>query len=505
MKKRFIILTKKFWLDGICLFLLLSLSWYAWRPLPQGVLRGNGYVYMLSQVQEWFWGRPYTLTGFETAAVISGAVFRKFFGANMDLYFWTELFVILTIGVCFYAVVRILTKHRLVAFAASLIFTVNYFGNFDMLVAACYCYPMERVFNVPLLLLSFIFLLLFLERTRRGYYLVSLFLYFLGVGLGHFSFFFAAPFLFFPFFWYVYNKKGKMIRRGALIGISYAAIIVFFVLVQQINESGLGPTWSLWEFFLHPQKYHYIESIIAELTYWSQYPPIFFPFIQRVIFHYQTNRLLHTFLTAPNAREISPYVFCTYIIATTVIYKKLFQQRAMLLTIICSTVIIFFLNAYFGQYLIANQSGSNRYLYFSTFLLAIFWSFFLWAVFWQKGSRIAIWGIVVLLGYYFINEALLSDNFREVHEWNESTKIVLGYIVHARPYLTSNTLVIGPHPEIGTQESEFLTEQIGKGGVVYLSESEDVNTLKEIASKSAQVIKLRYDKKCRCVHEEKIK
>jgi len=496
---------KKFRLDGIWLFLLLSLSWYAWRLLPQGILRGNGFMYMLPSVQKWFWGRPFTLTGFEVAAAISGAVFRKFFGANMGLYLWSELFVILTIGVCFYAVVRILTKHRLVAFAASLIFTVNYFGNFDMLVAACYCYPMERVFNVPLLLLSFIFLLLFLERTRRGYYLVSLFLYFLGVGLGHFSFFFAAPFLFFPFFWYVYNKKGKMIRRGALIGISYAAIIVFFVLVQQINESGLGPTWSLWEFFLHPQKYHYIESIIAELTYWSQYPPIFFPFIQRVIFHYQTNRLLHTFLTAPNAREISPYVFCTYIIATTVIYKKLFQQRAMLLTIICSTVIIFFLNAYFGQYLIANQSGSNRYLYFSTFLLAIFWSFFLWAVFWQKGSRIAIWGIVVLLGYYFINEALLSDNFREVHEWNESTKIVLGYIVHARPYLTSNTLVIGPHPEIGTQESEFLTEQIGKGGVVYLSESEDVNTLKEIASKSAQVIKLRYDKKCRCVHEEKIK
>ncbi len=460
---------------------------------------------MLPHVQEWFWSRPYTLTGFETAAAISGAVFRKFFGANMSLYFWTELFFILTIGACFYGVVRILIKHRLVAFTASLMFTVNYFGNFDMLVAACYCYPMERVFNVPFLLLSFIFLLFFLERSRNTYYLVSLLLYFLGIGLGHFSFFFTAPFLFFPIFWHMYNKKGKTVRQGALIGISYAAITVFFVLVQRINESGFGPTWSFGEFLLHPQKYHYIKSLIAELTYWSQYPPIFFPFIQRVVFHYQTNRLLHTFFNARNAVEISPYVLLVYIIAAGVIYKKLPRQRATLLTVICSTIVIFFLNAYFGQYLIASQAGSNRYLYFPTFLLVIFWSLFLWAVFWQKGSRIAIWGIVVLLGYFFINETLLSDSFREVHEWNESTKIVLGYIVHARPYLTNNTLVIGPHPEIGTQESEFLTEQIGKGGVTYLSESEDGNTLKKIASQSAGVIKLRYDKKCQCVHEEKIK
>lgn len=454
---------------------------------------------MLSYVQEWFWGRQYPLTGFSSAAAIAGAIFRKFYGAHMGPYLWTELLVMLLISLLFYWFVRVLTKKRFVAFTAALIFTVSYFGNFDMLVNTCYCYFMERVLVVPLLILSLIFLQFFLERAQSKLFVISLIFYFIGVGLGHFSFLFTPIYLFYPFFWYVFKKrKRKDITRGAIVGLSYVGISILFLLLQQVHESGLRSTWTFQEFLLNPQKYHYVDNMLRQLVYWSHYPPLIRSFLDVPDFH-------QNILSVQNAIESTLTIAVAYIIASVVIYRKLPQQRPMLLSTMFAAAAIFFLNAYFGQYDIANQPGTNRYLYFPTFLLSMFWSLFLWAAFWKKKSWMGLVGVGILIVYYVINVTLLYDNFRAVTEWNKPTKVMYEHILKTRDRLDSNTLVLAEYPAIKLQEGQFLTELVGANQVHYISENLDVADWRPIATQSSHIIKLSYDKNCQCVVEERVK
>lgn len=484
--------------DAIFIPLLVILSSYAWRHLLKEIIRDGGYVYLTSYFQNWWWSRPLTFTGFQTAAIISSAISMKLFGVNMNLYFWAEIVVLMLIAVLFYMLVRIITKNSFMAFAASLIFAVNYFGNFDMLMA-CYCYLGERIIVVPFLLVSFIFLHLFLEKSKKSYFLISFISYFLGVGLGHFSVLFTAPFLFYPFFWRLYNRQNKKdVIKGGLIGLLYLGLSGFFILIQQINEPGFNKEVGIFEYFFHPQKYHYPEYMLRQLTYWSQYPSIISTFLSGFL-------ELQSVPNVENAMQMTPYVAVIYLLVSIFIYKKLPEYRALLFTVILGTATIFYLNPWFGQYVVSQQVGANRYLYFPTFLLAIFWSLFLWAAFLKKKSWKILIGILILVAYYIINVSLLRDAFRERAWINGSTKAITNYFVDMRKRLDKNTLIVGSYPAITVWEATFYTEQIGKGEVVFVSEKDPYVNWEKIASSSAHVIKLKYSRECQCVKEEKIK
>lgn len=488
---------RKFAGDFSLILLLLILSSWTWRFLLQEIIRGGGYVYLTSHFQTWWWSRPLTFTGFQSAAIISSGISLKLFGINMSLYFLAEIFILMLINVLFYLLVRTITKNSLIAFAAALIFAVNYFGNFDIIMA-CYCYLGERIIVVPFLLTSLIFLHLFLEKSKKIYFFISLSSYFLGVGLGHFSVLFTAPFLFYPFFWYVFNhkKKGEIIK-GALVGLFYLGLSGFFIIIQQINESGLNNDLGIFQYLINPGKYHYFEYMLRQLTYWSQYPPIIDAFLAG---HLE----LQNVPSVINAIQITPYIAIVYLLVSIFIYKKIPKQRALLFTVIFATATIFWLNPWFGQYVVSSQAGTNRYLYFPTFLLAIFWSLFLWAAFWKKLWKLLI-GIFILVTYYVINLTLISNSFAQRAWENEPTKAIISHFVSMRKNLAKNTLVVGSYPAITLYESIFFTEQIGKGEVMFVSDDDPYTDWRKIASSSAHVIKLTYDRKCQCVEEEKIK
>lgn len=488
---------RKLLTDVILVFLLVILFSWAWRFLLQEIIRGGGYVYLTSHFQNWWWGRPLTFTGFQAAAIISSGISLKLFGINMSLYFLAEFFILLLIAMLFYILIRLMTKNPFVAFSAALILAVNYFGNFDIIMA-CYCYLGERVIVVPFLLASFIFLHLFLEKSKKRYFIISLFFYFLGVGLGHFSVLFTAPYLFYPFFWFVFNHaKVKDIGKGILIGLFYLGLSGFFIAIQQINEAGLNNNLSIFQYLLHPQKYHYFEYMLRQLTYWSQYPPVIDAFLVG-------RSELHNVPSVIDAIQITPYIAIVYLLVSVLIYKKLPKQRALLFTVIFATATIFWLNPWFGQYAVATQAGANRYLYFPTFLLSIFWSLFLWAVFWKNSWKLLV-GVFILITYYVINLSLISDAFFQRAWENEPTKAIINYFVGIRKDLAKNTLVVGSYPAITLYESIFYTEQLGKGEVVFVSDDDPYTDWKKMASSSAQVIKLTYSRKCRCVKEEKLK
>lgn len=482
--------------DVYYIFGLLALSFFAWVPLLGMILRGNGYMYMLENVQKWFWGRQYPLTGFSAAAAISGAMFRKFYGVNMSLYLWTEVIVMLGIGLLMYWFVRILTKKRIVAFAASLIYTVNYFGHFDIQVNTCYCYFMERVLNVPFIILSLIYLHLFLEKVRRKFLFTSFILFFVGLGLGHFSFLLTPIFFVYPFLWFLVGKRGfGNIVKGSVVSLVFILITVLILMLQQIHEAGFAPKWTMIEFLLHPAQFDYPANMARQLAYWSQYPILLRTFFDTPDFHQNV-------LSVSNANAIAPGVIVVYLIALFISLRTLPKHRAIIISVIVATGVIFFLNAWFGQYGIAHQAGTNRYLYFPTLLLSIFWAYVLWAVFWKSPSWKTLFGVGILVCYYILNVTLIWDNFKAVEQWNRPTLVIYEYIINKRAEWQPQTLVLGEYPAIKVQEAQFLTELIGGGDVTIMSASLDMDDWRPIASNSSHILSLTYDPLCECVREE---
>lgn len=484
-------------LDIFLIVFLVILTSYAWRLLLELPIRSDGFVYLFDSTQRWFWGMQYAVTGFETAAVVFGGLFAKLFGPNIGLYLWAELIWVLLISVVFFVFVKILTKRSIVAFSAALIASSSYFGNWDMLSLHCYCFFLERVTVVPLLITSLIFLHLYLEKVKVKYYFISIGTYFLGVGLAHFSVLFTAPYLLYPFFYRFFShKKKKEVAWGIFIGISYLLVSTFFVLIQQINESGLRPTWGFFEFIMNPQKFPYVEKMIHQLVFWSQYPPLLQNLDDSFPFHH---------LTVQNASSIAPAVLLAYGISAVVIYFKLPNQRAILATSIVGIATILYLNSYFHLNDVA-QPDSNRYMYFPTFLLALFWSQMLWAAFFRRENTRLLFaiGIFLLAGYYVINSWLITSKIKEVvSSWERSTIAIFNKFYEINDSLKNGTVVVGTYPEIGPQEADFFTEKLGKGKVIYLS---DYNPQwQSIASSSARAIFLRYNKTCNCVKEEKIR
>ena len=164
--------------DIFFILLLLLLSIFAWRKIPDLVIRGDGFVYMVSSTLNEIFSRRYWYTGFETSAAILGTILPKLYKTNISLYFYTSLTLMMCINVLMYLFLRVVTKHRVISFFGALLFATNYFGNLDMYSQHCYCFVMERVVTAPFLLLALLFLHKFLEKNIFKFYLGSLVFYF---------------------------------------------------------------------------------------------------------------------------------------------------------------------------------------------------------------------------------------------------------------------------------------------------------------------------------------
>lgn len=436
----------------------------------------------------------------QAAGVLLSAILVKLVGVNMSIYMWIQLITMLFIGVLFYFVMKVISKNSFIAFSASLIFTVSYFGNFDLYLIDYSAHFLERAsINVIFLLISFLFLHLFLEKTKKKYYFISISFYFLGILSSHFSILFTGPYFFYPFFWYFFNKKN--ILKGLFLGFSYVLVSGFFVYLSSVGMEPLLQTHghgSFLLFILNPQKYHYPEGMLMQLVNWSQYPSMIkssfsdFPFLS--MFNYET-------VSSFKLPIVVAYLFVVFII-----YKFLVNKRALLLTTIFGTATIFLFNLYLGRYDPLYTVGTSRYLYFPTYLLAIFWSLFLWVLFKNKSWGVKIIGIILLVGYYFINVNLLFVHFSRFYADARPQKAIFNYIIDTRNKLEPNTLVIGPYPELaGQYEAPFFTSQLGKGEVRYMVDTLNVTKWPEVASSSSHVIRLKFDIECQCVVEEKIK
>ncbi|OGG24503.1 hypothetical protein A3A79_04950 [Candidatus Gottesmanbacteria bacterium RIFCSPLOWO2_01_FULL_43_11b] len=486
---------KKFFPDVILVILLIVLTLYAWRLLPQTILRTDAFLFMFENIQKQYWSQQYALTAIQVGKALLAPILAKLFGPTISLYLWFELGVILLIDVLFYLLVRTVTRSRILAFSASLIASVNYFGTWDTYGTHCYCFFLERVINVPFMIISFLFLHLFLTTGKNIQYGLSLILYVVGIGLGHVELLLTPAFALYPFWWFVFKSNNRNLRRGIFIGASFLLLSTAIVAAQQLSYGGWGPKWTLPEFLLNPQKYNYVRAMALQLVFWSDYAPL--------VSYFSTSAAFVRF-SAQLAIKSLPYVFLLYPIVFLILFTRLPKFRALLVTCLTAVTIIFFLNAYvkLPEIIIAD---SNRYLYFPTFFLSIFWAIALWYFFLQhKGLRLYL-GIILLVIYYFASVTLLENIMRRTFVWNRPTKALYSYIVEKRNSLSPNTLVVVKSPEFAGQEGSFFTQVIGRNEVTYTTDSTVYHDWKEQVPKYDHVIRLRFDKACSCVIETRIK
>jgi len=491
---------KKYKKDIFSVVLLVSLSFYTWRFFTEWIIQFQGFMYMIPSTINTYLGMYFMLfTTAQAAGVILSAILVKLVGVNMPLYMWIQLVGMLSIGVLFYFVMKVVTKNRFAAFSASLIYTVSYFGSYQMYTIDYTAHFLERAsVNIVFLLLSFLFLHLFLEKERIKYYAISVICYFLGVLLSHFSIIFTAPYLLYPFFWYLFNKKS--IIRGFAAGLVYVAISGFFVYLSSVGAEPIlrGRTENFFQFLLNFQKNRYPEGMLMQLVYWSQYPSV----IKAILSGWNPM----SFFNYETAAQLKLLIISVYSIAIFIIYKGLANKRALLSTTIFGTASIFLFNIYLTRYDPFYSGGTDRYLYFPTYLLAIFWSLFLWVLFKNKSLWIKFIAIIILTGYYLINNYLIFFNFLHDDSNIRAQKAIFKHIVNTRSKQKPNTLIIGPYPELaGQYEAPFFTHYLGKGEVRYMVDTFNVTDWRTVATTSAHVIRLSYSTKCGCVVEEKLK
>ncbi|MFC1625822.1 hypothetical protein ACFL1Q_02190 [Patescibacteria group bacterium] len=494
--------------------LLIGLTFYGFRDMTKMIPQGEGFMWITSGQQTAFWKSiPSSLANFEVSAVLMGTLLSNLFGLHLHLYYLAWLLVMILINILLFIMVYFITKNILVSFSASLIFAVNYCAHWGM-IGWTYTSFLERTITIVFLIPSFMFLHRYLEKSRLHDFLFSISLFLLALWIGQWGLIFAGAYMAYPLFWFLFkDKTRKLLLKRILMSCSYFFICCFFFFyLHPINQAGVGPRYSFTYFLLHPQEFQYTEQIPLQLTRWSQYPVL----LKGVRAHkpYYKGSNVQYFADIEGGNKIVWQVTLVYLIAAAVIFFKLRNHRPFLFTLILGIFSLFLINTYIGRYYPEWQPGPHRYLYLPTIWLSIFWALLLWAVFWKKKGWLNLVGLGILLGYYFINLLLLSTSFNArmygVNQTYLGTKTLFSYIETLRPTLKPNTLVVTPSEEMSCSEDIFLNGQIGKGEVAFWPLNADKTCLfdggwEKIASSSAHVILLKYDKNCKCVIEEKIK
>lgn len=486
-------------IDIIYLVILFLLSAYAWRFIPDQVIRSDGFMYFIFQKQQEFFSRDFFYTGFELSAMSLGWLLPRLYGINISWYWWTAYVVMLLTNALFFWFAKTIFKKSLLAFVASLLFALNYFGNWDMYSTHCYCFILERIYPVLFLLPSAVYLHRFLEKRNRRDGVISLILYFLGIGIGHWSIFIAAFFLLYPICWAIFQRDNSERVKDCILGVTYLGITLFFVLIQRVHESVFKLKWSLDDFLLHPEESLWPEKVIRQFVHWTEYPVLLQGDLQVL--------MVSKIFNASAIAAATPYIVLLYVLIFLVIYRVLPRKRALLVTTLAGTVSIFFVNAFFGQYDIFYQPGSNRYLYYPTMLLALFWTLFIEILIVGRRRILKVIAIILIVVYVLVNMRLIQESYIESMGYNAWTKRVYEYIQTHAPLALRGTLIVAPYDEVGFYESTFFTQQLAPKNVrimsVYTYPGTDM--WEHVASTSSHVIMIEKDEECGCIKEHVIK
>lgn len=382
--------------EYIYLVTIFTASILTWKHILTLQFVGEGFQYFAPWTYDLtiMKGMPHDLF-----ARIAATVLVPLFRDQTFLYMSFVLFTMVVADLLFYLLMRVATGNRVISFISALLYSVSFAGKYDMFSNGGYQYFLQRAVLMPILIISLIFLHLYLERDKIYFYFLSLLLNLFAVTLGFFAVWFLPVFVFYPF------VKIEKLRIRATI--SKLMISLSFIAVNYLMVSGDGIVEgkSMIEVFTDPKIYSGVLGQISAMS-WT--------------------------LTKINNHLVIAGIYTgalTYAFLTNKFYFR------VMLAALLSLVGMLAFNVFLNNAAIFSYPYSSRYYYYPYFAVAVFWGVFLGALFTHKNRLFKTAVILIIIFSLFNNNYILQKTLAS-HSWNQvANKKALDYLKSISPGL----------------------------------------------------------------------
>ncbi len=438
---------KKF-LPYIIITLFTLLPWY---KLLWQVPLGEGYYYF--DIQQNFSIKDVGQT--DNFAKIAFDILPFVFKDNIALYMAFQLFFMILLNLVFYYFVKVFTKNNLISLTAAIFFAVSYIASFEMLGTGNYQRFLQRIPCLIPTFLSFIFLEKYLENRRTKDLLISIFLFILGLFMGHFSTFLTSLFVIYPFFKLPFIKNLKALLTSFFLSITYLAINYLM-----ISADHLKPEKGILDFINQVGINVIFEKIILQIT----------------------NMIVPTFIIEKIASVSNPYtstliaitlpLIALIILGGFLVKKKAYPLTKIYFFSILIIPILLFLNLYLGKvdpgfnmhgykyyflpsYFINAEDPltvkGDRYYLVPYFFVAIIFSVLLWSLFNKKDakntSKTYTYIAIFFLTFYSVyNTNNIWKGFDYLQPVSNITRNYINYTKSISNEFNKDTYIVVPRP-----------------------------------------------------------
>ena len=436
----------------ITVFLIILTTFFVWRGILNQSIEGEGFYYFAPPEAEG--GLVGFLTKFDNMPRIFTSLSGLVFKGSMQGYMTAQLIVIILLAVCEYFIVKAIVKNRLIALTATLFFTLNFSGNFQIYARGHFQWFTQRVFEIFPFLFSFLFLSKFYNKEKYRYYLLS-FLFFLIALLTSSYATLLTPF--YPSFLFVMaiTKKLSVKKRVLYLLLSTPFIIINYLIIKysSLGEKVVNPPDINLPLLKQMEGYSLKIShqlVTATLpfnlitffarTFNSSEIKIFInaPFSSIPI--YKATILITALKAFIMTVAIPIYLFYSSIIIF--LHKKRSPQFHIVFALFLTLIGTLFLSAYTNRFDVYSSIFESRYFYLPGFYIGIIFACFIYNLIPKK----PIFIISLLLIWAVYNFKLIDSKMKSTQYKYTAERIMLNHLKNISGKLPENSIVVVPSP-----------------------------------------------------------
>lgn len=470
----------------IPLILIAIFTFLVWgRSLNQALI-GEGAIYLTE---------PYVSiidkSGIE-AIVSRHDVFPLLFTYVVDDYFrdymWPYyLFMLVTAGIVnylLYILVLKVTRRWYAGAIAVAFFAANYVGSFQKLGQGYYQWFIQRIPQFIPALLALILLVHFFSNKKKIFYFGAIFFYLLAFFFSHYTLIILPLFVLYPIAFVFVNDRKNLRQYG--------------VALMQVIPFILGSYLLLKDQSLNASQIQFDNQLNSEIgiVYFLQHKPWFKELFKEItIMIVPLNPIFH--INLDNLYMFSIPTSLGLLGLFLLAYRKVNNLvRPFLLTSAIALPVVTFIIMYINPGAVFFHSGTLRYLYVPSLVLAIFLGIVIGWVLEQKAWIRTVF--IILMTVWTVNSIHLIN--KSFDFWQPTHNIVLATIEYVRNNHSSfdEKSIIVTEPSVGGYSTGMLDHFYGgEGGRIKMvhydaSLPERLKTLKQSYNK---VVFLKYENK----------
>ncbi len=365
--------------------LVLVATLFTWRHIVTLQFVGEGYQYFAP----WTYGlSTRTVYSHDVFAQIASIVTIPIFASNTSYYMIFSVIVMLISDLLFYFLMRVIVNNRVIAFLSAMLFGISVAGKYDMFSNGGYQYFLQRASLLPILLLSFIFLHLFLTKSHKKYLIISVFLYVFAVLMGFFATWFLPFSFFYPLVFLIANRVH--ISRALL---KYLSPFIFLASNYLIISSSQFVSDRSFLTFIFEDR-NFIPGIIHQLTV----------------------------MTLPISKFNQASLLCLLIYLFGFIYIFRYNRRLfwISLALFFGTLGSLSFNVFLNFSAVSGTFDSSRYFYYPFLGVASFWGILLGSLLAKRRIVLTRILVIIFVMLIFLSNYALRNKLLAELSWNHA-------------------------------------------------------------------------------------